>query len=167
MSDVEIERCTPSEWKRFRDLRLRALGDSPSAFWHSYEEESKCDENTWRERLGGPGRAAFIATRGGGDAGLVYVGPPSWDPEADPAHYDIGGLWVAPHARGDGIASALLRAALAHAASQQATAATLWVIGDNDTALRVYQAAGFEATGREAELPEPRSGTEREMIHRL
>ena len=35
------------EWARLRDIRLRALLDSPHAFGGTYENESNFDESRW------------------------------------------------------------------------------------------------------------------------
>lgn len=160
---MSIVRCTPREWKRFRDVRLRALADAPEAFWHSYEDESSVGENTWREQLANPERAALLAVRSGGDVGVTTVGPPTWDEGADPSHFDLGGFWVAPQARHTEVSRQLLDAALEHAREHDATAVTLWVIGDNPAAQRLYEGAGFAVTGRE-HLIEARGVTERELI---
>lgn len=167
MSDVSIARCTPPQWKRFRDIRLRALADAPEAFWHSYEQESSRHENDWRKRLSDPARAVLFAVRGGGDVGVATVGPPTWDEEADPGDYDLAGFWVAPQARRREVARQLLTAAIEHAREQGAQAITLWVMEEGTAAQRLYESAGFELTGRVHELPEPRTGVERQMILRF
>lgn len=148
---------------RFRDLRLRALAEAPAAFWHSYQDESALGENEWRQRLSDPARATLLAVRGGGDVGLVTIGPPTWDEQADPSYYDLGSFWVAPGARRTEVSRRLLAAALEHARGRGATGVTLWLIGENPTAQRLYESAGFALTGREAELPAPREASEREM----
>ena len=162
MDDVSIDRCTPQHWRRYRDIRLRSLADAPSAFYHSYAEESGLDERAWRSRLTDVDRASLVAVRAGGDVGIVSVGPPTWDEQADPEFYDLGAFWVAPQARRREVARKLLDAALEHARGKGAKGVTLWVIGENPPAQRLYESAGFALTGRESEIP-GRSDVEREM----
>jgi RimJ/RimL family protein N-acetyltransferase len=55
----------------------------------------------------------------------------------------IGGLWVDPAARRQGLAFAIIGAFLDWGASQGATTAYLQVLGDNTAALRLYDRLGF------------------------
>ena len=41
----------PADWETWRDLRLRALRDSPSAFGSTYDREATYDKALWRDRL--------------------------------------------------------------------------------------------------------------------
>jgi len=41
----------PHEWRIYRDLRLRALEDSPDAFSRMLVEEKECPDSEWLSRL--------------------------------------------------------------------------------------------------------------------
>ena len=55
-------------------------------------------------------------------------------------------MWVAPGARGTGIAKGLFDTVSGWARDTGATAVSLWVMRANDAAVGVYQTAGFEVT---------------------
>jgi len=59
------------EWMRLRDIRLKALIDSPHAFGGTYEKESLLDEQQWR--LDFAKQTHIIASVDGVDAAMMYV----------------------------------------------------------------------------------------------
>ena len=56
------------DWARYRDIRLRALADTPNAFARTLLEEQAFSEEKWRSRLSGEG-LVVVAEAGGQDAG--------------------------------------------------------------------------------------------------
>ncbi|MFF9847535.1 GNAT family N-acetyltransferase [Streptomyces litmocidini] len=88
----------------------------------------------------------LVAVRGGAVVGYVRVVPPA--PLAAMAHVrQIQGLVVAESARGEGIARALLRAAMDRAREQGAVRMTLRVLGHNAPARALYASEGFVIEG--------------------
>ncbi|HEX8784997.1 MAG TPA: GNAT family N-acetyltransferase, partial [Telluria sp.] len=61
-------------------------------------------------------------------------------------------MWVAPEARGRGVAAALLQDAIAWARSIGAQRIRLGVVGGNEAAARLYARAGFRDVGAPAPL---------------
>lgn len=51
MEVFEIVKLEPSEWQMYKELRLKALRDSPQAFLSTYEESVKIPDEKWQFRL--------------------------------------------------------------------------------------------------------------------
>src|SRR5688572_29657461 len=85
----EVLRVRPDDWEAWRDLRLRALAESPDAFGSTYDRELAMTEDLWRDRLKtGPRVLVLVGgaavALGGGfprDGELMVFG--MW---TDPAH---------------------------------------------------------------------------------
>jgi len=78
-------------------------------------------------------RRVLLATIDGAEVGLVVA-------STDPRGTDLSRLWTDPLARGRGVGSALLSAAVAEAARPVRLSVWEW----REPALRMYRAAGFE-----------------------
>ena len=59
---------------------------------------------------------------------------------------EVAELYVAPEARGRGVATRLLREAVAVFRARRVTFACVWTRGDNPQAVAAYRAAGFRPT---------------------
>jgi ribosomal protein S18 acetylase RimI-like enzyme len=141
---IVVRALSPQDWKVCRDLRLAALRDSPDAFYSTYEENRDRDEAAWRAW---PSRGvACGAWLGGVPVGMVGI---ATDPDAD-GEADLFAMWVAPAARGSGVADALIRAALEWAAAAGARGVNLEVAPGNARAERVYARHGFVGTAQPA-----------------
>ncbi|MEO6795510.1 MAG: GNAT family N-acetyltransferase [Candidatus Dormibacter sp.] len=136
--DVVVRRLEPSDWQLFREIRLRALAESPAAFGSTLAEASRLGEADWRERLAG--RAQFMAIRGpdalGTAAGI-----------ATDAGAELISMWVDPRARGHGVGDRLVGAVLGWATGEAHGAVALWVAEGNLPAERLYRRHGFRRTG--------------------
>jgi GNAT superfamily N-acetyltransferase len=62
-------------------------------------------------------------------------------------------MWVAPAHRRAGIAANLVEAVVGWASDNNATSVEFWVTRGNQAAVRLYEAAGFRATGEYQPLP--------------
>lgn len=71
----------------------------------------------------------------------------------DAAHPEIVGMWVAGHARGTGVADALVDACLHEARARGATRVVLHVMETNSRARGCYVRHGFAPTGDRGHLP--------------
>src|SRR6185312_8004619 len=113
---MNIRRLSPSDATAFRALRLAALLDTPDAFVASHEEEKDRPLDFFESRLvERPGHAVFGAFVG--DA-LAAVAGLARDATIQLAHKcNLWGMYVAPPARGQGVARQLLEAVLAHASA--------------------------------------------------
>ena len=131
----------------YRDLRLRALADSPDAFGETLSQAQARSEGWWirgadyianhSDRL-----ALFIAWDNQVPCGSIYISL-----ESSVAH--IFGMWAEPAYRRRGIGTALLNTATPWAIERQAVSLDLWVTEGNEAAMRLYQRAQFSATGEQ------------------
>jgi len=151
------------EWPLYRALRLRALADAPAAFGSTLAEEAARTDADWAWRLNigaSSGRdRPLVAELGGTAAGLAWAKADG----ADPALVNLFQMWVAPEARGHGVAAALLDAALAWARATGARTMQLGVVCGNEAARRLYERAGFRAAGE----PEPQRPGSTRMEQRM
>jgi ribosomal protein S18 acetylase RimI-like enzyme len=149
---MHIRPLTASDAVEFHALRLRALRDNPEAFGSTYAEEVDTPLDTVAARLesGAPERPSVVlgaaATPGG-----PLVGSAACVREAliKARHRAvIGGMYVAPEARGRGAGRALLEALVAHAVAWGGVEQiTLTVVTDNVAARALYLARGFQPYG--------------------
>ena len=142
---VRARLVEPSEWRRLRDLRLRALAADPPAFGRTFAEESAEPPEAWRARWFGPRGAAFVLEGWDGLCAALL--------SEDGASAEVLSMWVAPEARRAGAGRALLDAAVAWARAKGARRVTLWVNVAQESARRLYERGGFVAVG------EPHRGT--------
>lgn len=147
---VGLDRLTADDWERSRALRLTALGSDPDAFFRSLDEERELPEARWRERLAGPA-VTWLAVVDGADVGMVTCLPDSHErlPE-------LVALWVAPAARGRGVAAALVGSAADFARDGGARELRLWLADSNTSATALYDRLGATPTGRTGAFPAPR-----------
>jgi ribosomal protein S18 acetylase RimI-like enzyme len=139
---VNIRRATADGWEASRDIRLRALADSPDAFMSTLDVESRFGGEVWKSRLESSYTAFAIE-----DATVVGVGALIDDPHESHSR-EIVAMWVDPAFRGRGIASALVDHLVQVARSERVSAVALWVADGNEPARRVYARRGFVATGQ-------------------
>lgn len=147
MSDFAIAQLGRDEGARLREVRLRALGDSPDAFGSSYEREVEFTSEKWTERLENPDSRYWVATRDGADVGLVCM------MLEERRHAHLLSMWVAPEARGLGAGSRLVDAAVEWARDAGAEEAGLWAVDLNHAARALYARKGFTPSGKVMALP--------------
>jgi ribosomal protein S18 acetylase RimI-like enzyme len=140
------------EWPVYRELRLRALQESPDAYGSIYAAESGQTDEEWAERLArgvtSEGELPLIAEFDGEPSGLSWVRIEESMPEA--AH--LYQMWVAPECRRHGVGRALVDAAAAWARAMGARQFELDVTCDNEAAIRLYEGAGFVVHGESRPL---------------
>jgi GNAT superfamily N-acetyltransferase len=142
---------TAQEWPAYRALRLRSLADAPDAFCSSLALEEAWAHELWMARL-------MAASVSGRDCPLVAEVDDTmlgllWakcDAE-DAGIVNLFQMWVAPEARGRGVAAALVDEAVAWARSIQARLVRLGVVSSNQAAIQLYMRKGFGMVG----TPEP------------
>ena len=147
---MKIQKIGPSDWQRLKVIRLDALADAPDAFGSTLNAETQSSDQNWKDRLVSQNVTTLIATINQSDVGLA-VGAP-YDDDAG-----LYSMWVAPSARGKGVADRLI-ASVAHWAKERGHKQLLLDVADsNQAAINLYQRNGFEPTGVTSSLPPPRA----------
>lgn len=141
MSEISVRLLDEEEWSEYREVRLRALSESPEAFVASHEEEEAFPEQAWRDRMTRSRR--LLAERDGAVVGVTSMGSER-SPEEGVG--ELFGLWVAPEQRGSGVARRLLEAAAAQARQDHLTHLVYWVGTDNGRAVAFASSFGFRPT---------------------
>jgi predicted GNAT family acetyltransferase len=137
---LELAVLGADDWPIAREVRLRALKDSPSAYLADYEDEVTVGEEGWRERFT---RMRWVVAR---DEGRIIGLASSVRVAGRPAYErHIESVWVDPRHRRNGV----LRAVLGHlsVADPEVTEWRVWVLDTNTVAREVYERLGFSPTG--------------------
>lgn len=141
--NLEVRTLTPEDWATWRSMRLAALAEAPEAFGSRLEDWVDADEDRWRSRLSLRGAIDVVAYDADTDE---PVGMASGTPHGDDgAEVELISMWVAPPARGQGVAALLIDAVARWGTDAGARAVVLSVMRDNDVARRVYERVGFVA----------------------
>jgi GNAT superfamily N-acetyltransferase len=160
VTGFSVRQLQASEFERWRDLRLRALQDSPHAFGSRYEDEARRPPSFWRERAAaaaaGGDRVMFVAEAS--DGHLAACAGAYVDTDGDPI---VISMWVEPQGRSRGLARALLGAIADWARARGDRSLRLWVVDGNTPAATLYLAYGFRPTGAAAR--NERGAIEQEM----
>lgn len=142
---ISIRSIIASEWPRYRDMRLRALLDSPDAFGSTYAEEATRADEAWAARIAAAVDSrldrVFLALNGEEACGLV------WCKVRVPGEAQLFQMWVDPATRGQGAGRRLLEAAIGWAQQVDARCVRLGVTVQDSPALRLYTALGFRPAG--------------------
>ncbi|WP_327141055.1 GNAT family N-acetyltransferase [Nocardia sp. NBC_01327] len=151
---IEVRELRPDDWQMWRRLRQEALSDAPAAFGSTLAEWTGPGdtEGRWRARLTDVPFNVIVWWRGI-PAGMVgaYV-----DEEGT---VELISMWVAPFARGRGVADAAVSAVLDWAGGR---AVGLSVKVDNQAAIKLYRRHGFADAGRS-----PDDAGERRMLRSM
>ena len=140
MTEITVRVLDESEWSVYRDVRLRALAESPGSFTATLADEADREEQFWRDRMTRSPR--LLAERGSQRQGIVSLGPY----EQEPSAAEVFGLYVVPEARGTGVSWRLVEAAAALATQQAYLQLYYWVGTDNGRAVGFAQNFGFRTT---------------------
>ncbi|MEO7744796.1 MAG: GNAT family N-acetyltransferase [Actinomycetota bacterium] len=161
MSDVTVRALGPQDWQAYRELRLQALAEAPTAFTNTVDQEQGFDEALWRARMARSTRLlASVDDAAGGstDVGIVSVG------QAEPDVAELFGMWVVPSSRGAGVAWRLMEAATEQARAQGRRALQAWVSTENGRAVAFFSSYGFRPSDQRRPMTTDASVEELAMI---
>lgn len=155
---ISIRVLTADDWPMWRALRLAALEEAPHAFgsrladWQGDGDR----EDRWRSRLAIPGAHDVVACLDDEPVGMASGVPTDREGEVE-----LISMWVAPPARGHGVAGALVEEVERWAVDTGAATCRLCVADGNDAAARLYLRCGFRYTGEIDLMPD---GARRERV---
>ena len=146
----------------YRETRLHALQDTPSAFSSTYAREFAFTEDEWQQRTANlcSGRAiGFLAMDDDRVCGLVAAFPKS----DDPSHIEVVSMWVAPTHRRLGVGTLIINGIKDWATGRNARELRLMVTSNNPSAMDFYLRNGFTPTGHTGPYPNDPAVFEHEM----
>ena len=144
---MELHVVGAKDWRVWKQARLRALADAADAFGASLSEWESADDDRWRQRLAD---VPFNLVAVEGD---VVVGQASGTDVDGANRIELISMWVAPTARGAGVADDLVNAVADFGRRVGADAVRLSVRRANDRAIRFYQRVGFEVANEPGDEP--------------
>ena len=163
---VSIEPITRRNALVFKNVRLRALQDAPTAFGSTYAQAVRLADDDWRRRAdewNGERSASFLAMDAASPCGMVGC----FLDREDSARAHLVAMWVAPAHRRAGVGRELVGAVLDWARGHGVDDVRLTVTSSNDAAIGFYRRLGFAFTGGTEPYPNDPGLIEREMIRPL
>lgn len=136
-SQISVFRLEAEDWPTARELRLRALSDSPDAFLGGMSAEGEYDEKHWRGEL--ELNVWFLARLDAEPVGLAKL---NRSPEENDGMH-LEAMWVAPAARLRGVGEVLVSAVESTAAALGAQLLRLWVFAEIQSAHTFYRQLGY------------------------
>lgn len=141
MAHIRIRPARPDEWETWRDLRLRALADSPDAFGETLAEALSYDHTKWQSHVAPRVDAIrYLALRDDIPVAMCVL-------VTEPLIANIYAMWVAPEARGRRIGEVLLAEAIVTATLRGVAEVRLRISDTQAGARRLYLRYGFVPTG--------------------
>lgn len=142
---VDVRPLRSSEFLQWRDLRLRALRESPDAFGSRYEDQVGWSLPRWQERTAalaaGDDQIMFVVETG--DGRLAGCAGAHVEPDGVPV---VISMWTDPERRRQGLARMLLDALVDWGRRRGARRLTLAVVRGNHPATQLYLGFGFRPT---------------------
>lgn len=148
---LRMRALAPDDWPIWRRLRLTALAEAPDAFgsrladWQGNGDRPE----RWRARLAVAGSYHTVAEFDGEPVGMASGMPTGTD-----GVVELVSMWVAPSARGQGVAGRLVEDVERWARDLPATELRLAVAEGNQAAASLYRRHDFRFTGETEVMPD-------------
>lgn len=159
---IVIKRITAEDAFVYKDVRLRALLDSPTAFSSTYAREEQFADEEWQRRAArcnSDGFIGFLACEDDRACGMVFC----LKDEPGDALGTILSMWVDPTYRRAGVGRQLIDSVVDWARERGMWVLKLMVTSVNSGAIEFYQRCGFRMTGKTGPYPNDPAITEYEM----
>jgi len=145
---VLIREANPSDATRYRQLRLEALLDSPTAFSADYHLNLSHPMSFWEGRLTSDEHGImFLAAHENNLIAMTGIRRGEW-PKTNHGAF-VWGVYVSPAWRGLHIAASLTENCRAWAREHNVVILKLGVMANNESAIRCYERCGFTVYGTE------------------
>ncbi len=145
---IAIRQATLADVHQYRELRLGALLDSPTAFSADYQTNLNYPLSFWQGRLTFDQYGMiFFAEHAGGLIGMTGIRTGESPKTSHGAM--IWGVYVRPEWRGLHIAEALIEECAEWARQRNVVILKLGVMANNESAIRCYERCGFTVYGHE------------------
>ena len=146
---IVIRQSNMADASNFRELRLEALLDSPTAFSMDYQRAHNYPSKYWEDTLAMDDHesAIFFAECGQRLIGMTGIARGRSPKTCHGA--DIWGVYVTSQWRGLHIAEELIRSCWEWAKAREIVILRLAVVATNQSAVRCYERCGFVSYGRE------------------
>jgi ribosomal protein S18 acetylase RimI-like enzyme len=137
---MEIREATINEWENVRNLYLTLLKENPQAFVDKLKEVSSKDKNYWLGKIGNSDGKIFIATDNGKSVGMGRIN--FYEEHSNvPVMHKLG---VLNNYQNQGIAKKLVEAREEWAKSMGAKKIRLYVIENNQKAVKFAEKNGYK-----------------------
>ena len=145
---MEIRRIRADEGLRLKELRLRALADSPMAYGSTLAREEAYPDALWHERAAngaaGDKVVTVVAEHDDRLVGMATGLAPEGENLPEPI---MVGVFMDAAVRQQGVGAALVEKVIDWARARGWARLLIWITADNDPALALYRRAGFRPTG--------------------
>ena len=134
---MDIRLTQTRDWMLLKQVRLAALQDTPTAFGVSYQAAAHYSDQQWQDRASSTATQFWLAFNDQQPVGMIGAA-------VSGAHrYNLIGMWVAPEARGSGVAAKLVEAVKSRGRDQGHEYVYLDVAPENTRAAHFYLKQGF------------------------
>lgn len=135
---IVIEEVQATDWERLRELRLRAVTDSPKAFSDSVLEIKSKPKEFWIE---GISRGHVFVAKFDDE----WVGMAVFIKDSN-GEWSVKSLWVDPKHRGKGIGGEFIKTIIETARKDELNGIRLDVNTESEEIINFYKSFGFEIT---------------------
>lgn len=146
---IKIRPAALTDVDSFRELRLEALKNHPTAFGQDYEENIQRPQKYWEDRLtiNNEEQALFFAKYNDQLIGMAGIFRHLSKKSLHSA--GIWGVYIKPEWRGRYISEALIQSCLTWDKQQKVVVVKLGVVTGNLSAAHCYKRCGFTTYGKE------------------
>ena len=142
-AEYPVRQLTSEDWEKLRDVRTRAVLDSPQAFGDTSEQTQKREEDVWKQWINGSQNYVVEDKEN-------VVATATLRKDTDGV-WIINGVWTDPAYRGRGLSKKLLEKIFVEAKQKNLQSIQLKVNSLQTIAFDLYESLGFVEVERNSE----------------